>query len=195
MGRRTTRDNRTMRCTRQMKQQLHRAWRTERMRGDGPWAPCEIIITLHDEPRAVMPHNASPARRTYCEIICRESVAKSGSATEDRPSYRFPSPRPIRKIRNSRLFLDNGIACASVSRARGGKKGAPDRHSFDLWVRGAREEARRRKRRRQKEEPRRYRQDAAPSPGLPRASSLFHNQRKIRATSAGLPRREIFHTL
>lgn len=42
------------RCTRQMKEQLHRAWRTERMRRDGPWAPCEIIITLHDDPR----HNA-----------------------------------------------------------------------------------------------------------------------------------------
>lgn len=42
-----------------MKEQLHRAWRTERMRRHGPWAPCEIIITLYTTIRAIMPYNVS----------------------------------------------------------------------------------------------------------------------------------------
>lgn len=47
--------NRATRCTRQMKEQLHSAAGVHREdeKRRGPWAPCEIIITLHD-PR----HNA-----------------------------------------------------------------------------------------------------------------------------------------
>lgn len=37
----------------------------------------------------------------------------SATATKDWLSYRFLSLRSIRKIRNSQLFLDNGLACTS----------------------------------------------------------------------------------
>lgn len=46
------------------------------------------------------------------------------------------------KLENPQLFLDNGIACASVARAKRGEKKRELglRRSHDLWVREAREE-------------------------------------------------------
>lgn len=49
MKKKSERDSGESRDVRQLKEQLHLL--AGRMRRDGPWAPCEIMIMLHDDPR------------------------------------------------------------------------------------------------------------------------------------------------
>lgn len=119
-----------------------------------------------------------------------ESVVKSGTATatKDWLLYRFLSLRSIRKIRNSQLFLDNGLACTSREK----KKKKELRPSLARFVgqggtRGGKKE----------EEKVAKGRDSTPSTGRCHldchASSLFHNQRKICTTSEDLSLQKYFN--
>lgn len=156
------------------------------MRRHGPWAPCEIIITLYTTIRAIMPYNVPGT------MYIARSFTESLSLKVGPP----PRPRIDSHIASSRFgrfakLETRGYSWIMGSRVRPSrekkKRRSPDRRSLARFVgqggtRGG-----------EKEEEKAAKGRASP-PSTGRchldchASSLFHNRRKICATSAGLPR-------